>query len=277
MTKSTTSYEEWFGTTVYDRTGTKIGDITDIYLDDKTGQPEWMTVSTGWFGTAEQFVPIAGTRSHNDGLQIEFAKDQVKEAPSIDTGQEHLDAPEERRLYDHYGLDYDGSDHEATFAGRERADEGYDYNDTRSASAVTTEPSSASGAASTSALSGENEANPASVIRSEEELALDTVTTEAGRVRVRKYVVTDHVDIRVPIKRQVARIVREPSSGSGVIEGDSVEEIVLAEEQVVVQKHVVAKEKVSIETDTVIGEEIVSETLRRERVEIEEKIAPHEA
>jgi len=248
MAQANPTHVDWLNTTVYDTTGDKIGDISDIYFDDITGQPEWLTVSTGWFGTRKQFVPIAGSTHIDDGLRVSYTTDHIKDAPSIDTGQEHLDAPEERRLYDHYGLNYDAADHEAAYGGRERADEGYDYNDTRDAHAVV---------------------DQASVTRSEEQLEIDKVAREAGRVRLHKYVVTEDVEVTVPVKRQVARIVRTAATGAAVIGDDTVEEIVLAEEQIVVDKKVVAKETVSIETDIVVDDEVVAETLRKERVEVD--------
>lgn len=186
------SYDEWLGTTVYDATGDKIGDITDIYLDDVSGQPEWMTISTGWFGSKEQFVPIAGTSNHEGGFRIEYTTDQIKAAPSIDTDQDHLDPDEERRLYAHYGLDFDGADHEATYGGRARVDDGYDYSDTRAET----------GAAATG--------DTISPTRSDDVLDVDR---EAGRVRVRRYVVANDGDVAVPVTRKVARIVREPGTG----------------------------------------------------------------
>jgi uncharacterized protein YrrD len=42
-----------------DPAGGKLGTITDICLDDDTGQPEWATVTTGLFGTKQTFVPLA--------------------------------------------------------------------------------------------------------------------------------------------------------------------------------------------------------------------------
>jgi len=243
MNNPTTTHTDWIGTTVYDSSADKIGDITDIYLDNVSGQPEWMTVSTGWFGTKEQFIPIAGTSRHEDGLKIGYAEATVKDAPSIDTDQDYLDPDEERRLYAHYGFDYDTTDHAKTFGGRERADDGYSYDDRTE------------------------------VTLAEEQLAIDKVATEAGRIRLRKYVVTEDVDLTVPVRKQVARIVRTPAEGTGVIDGaETVEEIVLAEEQVVVDKKVVARETVAIETDVVTGTATVSETVRKEQVDIDGEI-----
>jgi hypothetical protein len=43
--------------------GDKIGSIGQIYLDDQTGEPSWVTAKTGLFGTSESFVPAQGPTS----------------------------------------------------------------------------------------------------------------------------------------------------------------------------------------------------------------------
>jgi uncharacterized protein YrrD len=47
----------WEGRTLLDRDSGRIGTIDAIYLDDRTGQPEWALVNTGLFGTMASFVP----------------------------------------------------------------------------------------------------------------------------------------------------------------------------------------------------------------------------
>ena len=249
QTPETSTYEAWIGADVYDSAGDKIGSIDQIYLDDKSGQPEWLTVSTGWFGTSTQFVPIAGSSRHDEGLKVPYTTDHVKDAPAVDADQ-HLDADEERRLYVHYGFDHDTDDHEVAYGGRERADEGYEYADTRST-------------------------GDANVTLSEEQLAVDKVQREAGAVRLRKYVVTEDVNVTVPVKKQVARIVRTDATGTtpgAIADGDVVEEVTLKEEEVVVDKNVVAKENVGIETETVTEQREVSDTVRKEQVEIDGEV-----
>ena len=39
--------------TVYTNDGDKLGSIGEMYVDDSTGQPSWVTVNTGLFGTKE--------------------------------------------------------------------------------------------------------------------------------------------------------------------------------------------------------------------------------
>src|SRR5690348_4183332 len=38
--------------------GEKIGGIGELYVDDDTNQPTWVTVKTGLFGMKESFVPL---------------------------------------------------------------------------------------------------------------------------------------------------------------------------------------------------------------------------
>jgi sporulation protein YlmC with PRC-barrel domain len=117
----------WIGRTVYDRQGEKVGKITDVYYDDRTGRPEWLTVSTGWFGTKEQVVPIAGSAADGDDIRVRYDADLIREAPAVEAGDAHLSVEEERRLYEHYGFDPDAANAALIYGDQERADEGYDF------------------------------------------------------------------------------------------------------------------------------------------------------
>ncbi len=76
------------GSTVRDSSGDKIGKVGQVYLDDTTGQPEWVTVKTGLFGTKETFVPLAAARVEGDDLVIDVPKSKVSDAPRIDEARE---------------------------------------------------------------------------------------------------------------------------------------------------------------------------------------------
>lgn len=91
---------------------------------------------------------------------------------------------------------------------------------------------------------------------------------------LRKYVVTEDVDLTVPVRREVAKVVREPvdgnaSHGGPIADGDSSETIVLREEEIIVDKEVVAKERVAVETDVETEQKHVTDTVRKERVSID--------
>ena len=58
MTHTEAAVAEWHGRDAVDSDGDKIGSIDEIYMDAKTGRPEWLAVKTGMFGSKVSFVPI---------------------------------------------------------------------------------------------------------------------------------------------------------------------------------------------------------------------------
>ena len=95
----------WRGHEMVDRDGEKIGKISELYLDQQSDKPEWVTVKTGLFGTRETFVPIRDADSEGEMVRVPFEKGQVKEAPNVDSEQD-LTHEEEKQLYQHYGIEY---------------------------------------------------------------------------------------------------------------------------------------------------------------------------
>lgn len=67
-----------------DAGGNRIGKISQVYLDDQTGQPLWALVETGLFGTRQSVAPIHGSRLDGEVVVLAVSKDQVKDAPNID-------------------------------------------------------------------------------------------------------------------------------------------------------------------------------------------------
>jgi PRC-barrel domain len=123
--------QSWQDRTMVDPAGGKIGTIVDIYLDDDTGQPEWATVTTGLFGSKQNFVPLAQAQAMGDSVQVPYDKDRVKSAPAI-PAEGQLSQDEEVMLYRYYGLDYTESRSESglpagtaeqNFAPRDRYDQ----------------------------------------------------------------------------------------------------------------------------------------------------------
>jgi sporulation protein YlmC with PRC-barrel domain len=92
------------GAAVVDKEGAKIGEVEDVFLDRQTGRPAWAAVRTGLFGRKHTLVPIAEAILNPTGeVQVPFAKDQVKEAPKVEPGQE-LTPELERTMWGHYGM-----------------------------------------------------------------------------------------------------------------------------------------------------------------------------
>jgi hypothetical protein len=93
----------WRGRTAVDQDGQKVGRIDEVYLDRRSGEPDWMTVKTGLFGLRTTFAPVPGaTPAGDDEVRLPTTKDHIKDAPNIDAGDE-LSVEDEQRLYEHYG------------------------------------------------------------------------------------------------------------------------------------------------------------------------------
>jgi sporulation protein YlmC with PRC-barrel domain len=73
--------EQVSGADVYASEGDKIGSVVQVYLDDQSGAPEWVSVRTSLFGRKETFVPLGRATLNGDRLDVSFGKAQVKDAP----------------------------------------------------------------------------------------------------------------------------------------------------------------------------------------------------
>jgi len=235
--------------------GEKIGQIQEIYVDTETGRPEWALVNTGLFGTKSTFVPIRDASQEDDGLRVPYDKAKVKDAPNIDP-DEQLSQREETELCRYYGLE---------------------YSTPGPAGGGTTGTAGTTTGGDVAEAQREEASGREAMTRSEEELRVGTAEREAGRVRLRKYVDTDDVQETVPVRREEARVEREPITDANVDEAmkgpdisEGEHEVVLHEEEVVAEKRTEPKERVRLETDTVTDEREVSDTVRKERIEVDD-------
>jgi uncharacterized protein (TIGR02271 family) len=80
----------------------------------------------------------------------------------------------------------------------------------------------------------------------------------------------------VPVRREKARVEREPITDANVDAAthgpelsEAEHEVVLREEEPVVEKRVVPRERVRLDKDTVTDEERVAEQLRKEQIEVQ--------
>jgi uncharacterized protein (TIGR02271 family) len=237
----------WEGRTLLDRDGGRIGTIDAIYLDDQTSEPEWALVNTGLFGTKSTFVPLTQAFQSDNDVVVPYDKQLVNDAPRIDPDG-HLSEAEERQLWRHYGLDYDRTT-STRATGRDAVG--------RDTSGPTTDDA---------------------MTRSEEELRVGTAQRERGRVRLRKYVTTEQVQQTLPVRREKARVEREPitdanldAATSGPEISEEEHEVILREEEPVVEKRVVPRERVRLDKETVTGQDRVEEELRKEQIEVHDE------
>jgi uncharacterized protein YrrD len=100
MTTSPDS-KEYIHRAAVDPDGNRIGKVSKVYLDDTTGQPQWVLVETGLFGTRDSFAPVHGSRIDGERVVLAVSKEQVKDAPNIDRDA-HLSQSEEDTLRQYY-------------------------------------------------------------------------------------------------------------------------------------------------------------------------------
>ncbi|WP_323961632.1 DUF2382 domain-containing protein [Arthrobacter sp. JZ12] len=255
------------GGKVIDSDGDKIGSVGQIYLDDHTNNPSWVTVNTGLFGSNESFAPLEGATLEGNDIRVAHQKAKVKDAPNV-APDGHLSEQEEAELYRYYGLangfgnvEYSNGEHTSgeTFTGTagttgnfesDRATVGHDTSGPTTDDAMT---------------------------RSEEQLRVGTQSVETGRARLRKYVVTENVTQTVPVQREEVRIEREPITDANVdaaYDGPAISEeeheVILHEERPVVAKEAVPVERVRLDKETVTEQQTVSEEVRKEQIDTDD-------
>ena len=110
------------------------------------------------------------------------------------------------------------------------------------------------------------------IIRSEEELQVGKQQTEAGRMRLRKWVETEPVQTEVELQCETVRVdrqpINEPVSGGQI--GEEEIEVPLRREEAVVEKQAVAKERIALDKEVETETQTVSDEVRKERVEVDE-------
>jgi uncharacterized protein (TIGR02271 family) len=227
--------DEMRGRPVYDLNGDKIGSVEEIFYDDQSQRPEWIGVGTGFFKTKRVLVPVQGASLQEDGICVAYGADQVKDSPDID-GDDISDRTEQE-LYQYYRLDGTRGDTRGGTRGK------------------------APKADADQALT-----------RSEEELQVGKERTQAGSVRLRKWVETEPVALDVELQRETARVVRErvdkPVDSKNAFNEEQIE-VPLQAERPVTSKRTVAKERIGVEKNVESETRKVRDEVRKERVDVD--------
>src|SRR5919112_642253 len=218
------------GATAYGSDGDKIGKVGQVFLDDQTGHPEFVTVNTGLFGTNETFIPVQGASFSGDRLEVPYTKDKVKGAPNVGVDSGHLDESEEQRLYEYYGMGYDTSG-PTTDNAMTRSEERV---------RVGTERREAGRARLRKWIETETETHTVPVTREEAVVEREPIT-DAN--------------------------VGNATSGPALSEEEH--EVILTEEAPVVQKDTVPVERVRLGTQAVTEEQTVTTEVAKERIEVD--------
>ena len=225
--------------TVIDRNGDKVGTV-DAVWEDHTGQPYYLAVRTGWLHMGKAHVVPAHQAEVSEGrrtIRLPFDAERMKNAPSVDC-QSDITPDSERSIRDYFGL-------------------------------------KAETAAACDVPGGKTK-DEARVQLKQEEVKVGKREIEYGGIRLRKIVRTETVNQPVELKREEIVIERTPVKSEAAQAcdaklGDEEIYIPLRREEPVVEKKVKATEEVRVGKRTEIDREEVSETFRKEEVQIEEQ------
>jgi uncharacterized protein (TIGR02271 family) len=246
------------GADVYGSDDAKIGTVGQVYVDNDTQAPTWVTVRTGLFGSSESFAPLDDATFDGSVLRVTHDKAIVKDAPRVDADGE-LDPSEEQALYSYYG------NGDVATSGAPAGSPLYDQ-DAQRTNDHGTQGHDTSGPTTDDAMT-----------RSEERLHVGTERVEAGRARLRKHIVTEHVTTNVPVSHEEVTLSREPITDANAADAlagpdlsEEEHEVVLTEERVVTAKETVPVERVSLGTETVTEQQTVNEDVSHEEIDLVE-------
>ncbi|MGI8418711.1 MAG: PRC-barrel domain-containing protein [Nakamurella sp.] len=105
MTMSADEILALYHCTVIDSSGQQVGDVGQVFLDQQTDEPAWVTMKTGLFGTHQNFVPLQGAQITADKIHVPFSKDFITAAPKVDAEEDFDDSNGVENLYRYYQLD----------------------------------------------------------------------------------------------------------------------------------------------------------------------------
>ncbi|MFC3298022.1 DUF2382 domain-containing protein [Arthrobacter agilis] len=266
------------GANVLSEDGAVLGPMGQLYVDDATGDPSWVTIATHTMGSPESFAPLHDATLDGHDVRLPYTHAKVYDSPKM-SQDGHLSPEEEQHLLRYYGLMATKDDAAATAdaARAGTADTGR---------AVDTEGAGV-GRGRTSRPEGDY-----SMTRSEEQLRVGTELRETERVRLVKRVVTEDVTMTVQIRREELVVERLPvkdgeplyDDGQGTFSraererlysavetafnGDVVE-VVLYEEKPRVEMDVVPIERVRVRREAHTHDENVTGQVRKEVIETE--------
>ena len=215
-----------------------------------------------------------------------MSKDRVKDAPKIDTNG-HLSPQEEQELYRYYGMGTGTTGR--TDMGRTSEMDLEDTSGRRMAGTGMTDTGMTDTGMTGNAMTdtdmnrhgtvGHDTSGPTTddaMTRSEERLSVGTTSEEAGRARLRKYVVSENVTQTVPVSHEEVRVEREPITDANMgnaMDGPAISEeeheVTLHAERAVVDKEAVPVERVRMDKTTVTEQEQVSADVRKEQIEVD--------
>jgi len=253
---NTPSEGRYIDYTVVDHDDHKVGTVESVWLDTNA-DPAYLAIRTGWLGMGRTYVVPAQSANVNERqrqIRLPYTLEQIKQAPEFDSTA-HLQSADEDRITSYY--QQHGFRSEGWLQDRENRG--------------TTQQALSANERDTTARSDEQRR----VQLKEEHLNVSKREVEGGGVRLRKIVRTEVVNQPVELKREELVVERVPASeGASATDADFSEEeiyVPLRREEIVVSKEARVREEVRVGKREQSETQTVSETVRKEDVEIEKE------
>jgi uncharacterized protein (TIGR02271 family) len=220
------------GGTVRTASGDTIGPIGNIYVDDTTGEPDWVAVRQAESGNV--LIPLQGATISDRDIVVAYGRETISTAPSSVRAGEHLSLDSKDELRRHYAGQADGGE------SRDAGDGG-------------------------EVVRSEERLRVGSQWVATERVRL------RKRIVTEMVTVTQTVPVRREVLEIDREPLTNDADAGSALPGDLPDglEIILREERPVVRMETVAVERVRVLKDTIHAQESFTDQLRKERIDID--------
>jgi uncharacterized protein (TIGR02271 family) len=244
--------DQIFGFDVYDDGDNKIGSVDNVWIDDATNALEFVGVKTGWIFGKIHIIPTQNAQIGDGQISFPYPESQIKDAPTFPADHE-LSPGEEEEVYSYYGINRSMSE-SSTGLGE----------------GLTGAPAMA-----TTTGDATDTAETPQVTLAEEQLQVGKQEVEAGNVRLRKVVRTEHEEVPVDLEREQVSVERVSPDQTDVPTNAFQEqeiEVPVTREEPVVAKEAVATGGVRLNKESQTETRTVGADVRKEDVEIDRNV-----
>ncbi|HEY3282757.1 MAG TPA: PRC and DUF2382 domain-containing protein [Armatimonadota bacterium] len=286
------------GHRVEDRFGKDLGTIPNFWVDEDTGRLEYVGVKSGWLHRGVHPVPADHVELRGDAVRLAYLEEEIRDAPTVG-GEDPLTLAEERRVTEHFrqGGRHPGSRDVASELSDAQAthpEEGpiasppagplnppldpliHRETTGRARQDASEETAPAVPGATAEGIRVDRSRGEVVVPIAEERLEVGKRTVDAGQVRVRKVVRTEHVRQPVELTRETISVERVPVD-RGATGGEVFQErdvvIPVRREEPVVNKTAQVVEEVHVRRQPANEQRTVDEVIRREDVLVDKGTA----
>lgn len=91
------------GALVYDSVGYALGRVATAYLDENSGQPTFIAITTNDDGTPAQLAPFHGATLADSQIRLAYNKAEIARGPHVEPGP-HLTLIDYDHLHAHFHL-----------------------------------------------------------------------------------------------------------------------------------------------------------------------------